>query len=406
MTILVVDIDAEREKYQQAFRVNNYEDNNLIFRTSFQQAKEFLVDDLETKKRHIDAIVVANTAYANGGDVIKAKELLETRNLMVTSFSGGNFRICSIPMIMVTPELPNSALVAGLLFDDMVEKNKSGNYTALINAVESQVKRWRQGVIYDLGELGLDHRRLKGFHSKEGFAKVYQPRIGKRAEAFFAQYTRIVSLEFIKHPDDLPYDWLTVTVEAIEKQVRHFSKGYRKHKPYNKYDNENTILHPLLIKNPAVLLRDSFVSFLHEKAFPQNAGFSKRPDFILKPAIPAHMHTQWFEVKKENVTLLKGKSKKEQLPTSDLTAHATQLYRYKKYAEGEGNKNIIEERLGFKPGKFNYVLLVGRGEETDKYREQINEIMTDHYKGISLLSFEDLERTSQHYLERFDRLAL
>lgn len=406
MTILVVDTVAEQETYKQAFRVHNYEDNNLIFCNTYQQAKEFLTDQLETKKRHIDVILVANTAYADSGDVIKAKELLETKDMLVGSYSGGNFRICAIPMIMVTPELPNRALISGMAFDDVVEKNRNGYYGALINAVESQVRRWRQDVIYDLGELGLDPKRLKGFVSKEAFTKQYQPRIGKRAESVFAQHTNIVSLEFIKYPDELPYDWITTTVAAIEKQVKRFGKGFRKHKPYNRYDNENTILHPLLKENPAVLLRDNFVDYHHEQGFPQSARFSKRPDFILQPPIPDLMTTEWFEVKKENVKLLKGKSKKEQFPTDALTKYALQVWRYKKYAEDKNNERVIANRLGYIPGKYSYALLIGRAEETDRYKEQLTELMTDHYHGINLVSYEDLERSSQHYLERFDRLKV
>lgn len=406
MKILVVDIRTEQEKYKQAFRVHNYEDNNLMFCNSFQEAKEFLANQLETLKHHIDAIVVANTAFSNGGDAIKAKELLAIRNMLTESYSGGNFRICAIPMILVTPELPNGALIEGLAFDAVVEKNKVGDYTVLIGVVEQQVRRWRQYVTDDLDELGLNAKKLKHFVHTQGYQKKYLPRIAKRAEMFFVQHTKVVSIEFIRNPGELEYDWLTASVSAIERQVLRFGKGFRKHKPYNRYDNENTILHPLLMENPAVLLRDNYASFLHERGFPEYARFSKRPDFILRPSIPEYMNTEWFEVKKENVSLLRGKSKKDKYPTADLTKFALQLWRYKKFAENKENETIIENRLGYKPGRFSYVLLAGRGEEKDKYQEEISELMIDQYYSLQLVSYEDLERLAKHYLERFDRLIL
>jgi hypothetical protein len=63
-----------------------------------------------------------------------------------------------------------------------------------------------------------------------------------------------------------------------------------------------------------------------------------------------------FEIKKENVSLLKGKSKKDKYPTAD--------------------------------------------------QEEISELMIDQYYGLQLVSYEDLERLAKHYLERFDRLIL
>lgn len=107
----------------------------------------------------------------------------------------------------------------------------------------------------------------------------------------------------------------------------------------------------------------AYTSFLHERGFPEYARFSKRPDFILRPSIPEYMNTEWFEVKKQNVSLLKGKSKKDKDPTADLTKFARQLWRYKKFAENKENETIIENRLGYKPGRFSYVLLPGEGKK-------------------------------------------
>jgi hypothetical protein len=254
MKILVADISTEQENYKQAFRIHNYEDNNLIFCNSFQEAKEFLSNQLETQKHHIDAIVVTYTAFSNGGDLIKAKELLAIRNMLTGSYSGGNFRICAIPMILVTPELPNSALIEGLTFNAVVEKNKVGDYTALIGAVELQVRRWRQYVNDDLDELGLKVKNLKHFVYTQGYQKKYLPRVAKRSEMFFVQHTKVVSIEFIRKPGELEYDWLTASVSAIERQVLRFGKGFRRHKPYNRYDNENTILHPWKIRRSCFVI--------------------------------------------------------------------------------------------------------------------------------------------------------
>ena len=99
MKILINDLPHFRETYIKIFKARNYEANELIFVNSFQECKEFIADKLDTRKLHVDLIITNDTSFTVY-DSLKATELLSLKNTNINSYSNGNFRICSIPIIL------------------------------------------------------------------------------------------------------------------------------------------------------------------------------------------------------------------------------------------------------------------------------------------------------------------
>ena len=100
MKILINDHDNTQLEYRKVFEQIGYEKNELIFQTSFQSTKEFLAQQLENNKHHIDLIITNDSEEGKNGDSLKSRELLYLKNSMTSSYSAGNLRICSIPILL------------------------------------------------------------------------------------------------------------------------------------------------------------------------------------------------------------------------------------------------------------------------------------------------------------------
>jgi hypothetical protein len=72
--ILINDIGLEKQRYINIFNEFGYEKNELIFCSSYEKSKTFIINYLDTKKLHIDLIITNDTSDTNN-DILKASEL-------------------------------------------------------------------------------------------------------------------------------------------------------------------------------------------------------------------------------------------------------------------------------------------------------------------------------------------
>ncbi|MDL5511180.1 hypothetical protein QSE00_05100 [Arenibacter sp. M-2] len=82
MKILINDFKSSEETYKNIFRNYGYEENELIFCNSFENLKLFIVEQLENKKLHIDAIITNESSTGNL-DSLQASKILRFRKVSI-----------------------------------------------------------------------------------------------------------------------------------------------------------------------------------------------------------------------------------------------------------------------------------------------------------------------------------
>lgn len=405
MKILINDLPEFRDSYTQIFKSRNYEENELIFLDSFQETKEFISEYLDTKKLHVDIIITNDTSYTHY-DSLKATELCALKNVITNSFSYGNFRICSIPIILYSEndtkfDLPHNS------FNAIIQKNAEGQHDFFLNQFEKTIKNWRKHLYDDLENLKIGTKNLATFHKSAFFKQYYQKNISHKAEEYFSNKTKIVSLEFIRLPNRLNYDWVILNNSIIESSLLKYIKTYKDHVKYDRKNNERTVLHEFFKKNRIVLLRDVYNDMQYEtNLYEVNATNSEECDFILKTEYPDFLKTTFFEVKKEDVKLFVKKDTKRPRFSASLFDHLDQIYGYKEFAENPINEFEVADKIGYSTNNFDYVLLAGRLEEKEEMKEHFDKKLSRMYNGITVYTYEELEEINSDYLDKFNRLKI
>ena len=214
MRILINDAPHTEEIYRRIFESSGYESNELIFQSSFENTHALMVQQLEINQLHIDLIITNQDSALGRAGVLQADRLRFFKNQLVSSYSNRNFRIAAIPLILYSDTEVTGPLPFG--YSAAVQKNQEGYHDPFIRQCETAVRAWRRQVLEDMEILHLKARGLANFpHSKE--AKDYFSRVVPRAEHYFSNVTKALSLEFIRCPVVLPYDWIQLTNVHLEQ---------------------------------------------------------------------------------------------------------------------------------------------------------------------------------------------
>ncbi|WP_299155899.1 Shedu anti-phage system protein SduA domain-containing protein [uncultured Christiangramia sp.] len=405
MRILINDFKHEQERYKNIFRNFGYEENELIFFDSFQRTKDFITEQLVKNKLHIDA-VITNESSKEIGNPLKAGELSHFKNDLKESYSKGNFRINAIPIILYSNNQERKNIkIAG--FDNTVMKNTEGQHDKIVSSLEGSIKNWRKELINDLESLNILKKDLLNFHESHFYKSYYKQEISRNSETYFLLKTNIVSQEFIKLPSPLIYDWLLLERNEIEQTIDAFNSTYNNHLKYDRQNNERTVLHDFFNKNKMILLREAFIDLEYEKnLYDLNGKTNEECDYILKTEFPDFLKTTFFEVKKEDVTFyVKKKTKRPQI-SSNYLSHLEQVWRYKQYSENNKNEEEIKSQIGYKTKNFEHILLAGRKEEKLEMNSKFSSDLDRMFKGISVITYEELEELNIEYYDKFNRLKV
>lgn len=402
MKILINDFEHTQKEYIQLFKSLGYEKNELIFFTSYERTKEFIKTHLEKNKLHID-LIITNESKDSGNDILKANELLFYKNNLNCSFSKSNFRISSIPIILYSKKDTKSLrFING--FNSIIKKNENGNHDFFLRECERTIKEWRKMLFTDLDNLGIGLKNLHNFCSSRYYKNYYQQNIQRNAEAHFINRTKILSVEFIKAPISLNYDWIRLKNREIEEAILRFIDTYKYHIKYDRNNNERTILHNFFNHYKCILLRDAYSDLEHElKLRELNIKQSQICDYILKTEFPDFLSTTFFEVKKEDVKFYINKHKKRPIPSGPFRSHLYQVEGYKEYAENPVHHKELTSKLKYNTNKFNFILLAGRYEEKEEMSYYFEKDLKK-FEGVDVLTYEELELININYLNKYNRL--
>jgi hypothetical protein len=405
MKILINDYEDTKDQYTKIFGNFGYEHNQLIFLNSFESTKDFIVTYLEKKKLHID-LIITNDSKDNGKDILKANQLSFFKNNLITSYSKENFRINSIPIILYSENETKSEKFLSS-FSSIINKNEFGEHDYFIHECEKAIKNWRKLLQEDLDALEIKPEQLPQFINSEFFNKYYFRKISNNAEHYFVNKTKIVSMEFIKAPTNLNYDWIVFHNNQIEEAILKYTDTYRNHVKYDRKNGERAILHEFFRQNRTILLRDIYNDLEYELNLKElKVKNSEECDFILKTEYPDFLATTFFEVKKEDVTFYVKKNTKRPQISSEFLSHLQQVWGYKEYTENPKHELELNTKLGYSTKKFDFVLLAGRLEEKEEMKNIFNSQINRMFEGIKVITYEELEEVNTNYLDKFNRLKI
>jgi hypothetical protein len=403
--ILINDYEETKEQYLKIFSSSGYESNSLLFVHSFNSCKEFIIRHLESGKLAIDLIITNDSAFTNN-DILKASELCFFKNCLSTSYSKGDFRICSIPILLYSEhDSKSSNFNSG--FNSIVQKNDFGKHSLFINECERVIKEWRKQLHEDLEVLELKVNDLTSFRNTAYFKNYYFAKISNNADYYFTNQTRLLSLEFIKCPKPLNYDWLLLSDKLIEEAILKYIDTYKNHLKYDRKNGERAILHQFFKNNRTVLLRDTYSDMKYELNLNElKSKDSEECDFILKTEYPEFLNTTFFEVKKEDVTFYVKKNTKRPQISSEFLSHLNQVWGYKQFTQNPINKVELHSKLEYRTDNFDFVLLAGRLEEKEEMKHLFEPEIKRMFEGVKVITYQELEDVNVSYLEKFSRLKI
>lgn len=405
MRILINDHEKTKEQYFKIFSSNGYENNSLIFVHSSESCKNFITKHLEGGKLAIDLIITNDSAYTDN-DILKATEVCFFKNCLSTSYSKGNFRISSIPILLYSKNDDKSNNF-NHGFNSIVKKNEYGKHRSFINECERLIKEWRKQLHIDLEALQIKIKDLPNFRNTLYYKNYYFKKITNNADHYFINKTKILSSEFIKCPMALNYDWVLLNDKTIEESIMRYIDTYKKHIKYDRKNGERAILHQFFKTYRTILLRDTYSDMKYELNLTElNSKNSEECDFILKTEYPEFLNTTFFEVKKEDVTFYVKKNTKRPQISSEFLSHLNQVWSYKQFAQNPINKVELFSKLEYQTDNLDFVLLAGRLEEKEEMKHLFEPEVKRMFEGVKVITYEELEDININYLKKFSRLKI
>ncbi|HEY9561268.1 MAG TPA: Shedu anti-phage system protein SduA domain-containing protein [Anseongella sp.] len=402
MKLLIVDTQASEERIRKIFLNEDYESNNLLFVNSVEDAKDFIANQLIRDRAHIDAIITNNVE--GNSELANAHHIVRFLNHSIESYSNQNFRVSSIPVVLHS-EAEDKSDLQNLGFNAIVKSNGLCSHRNLVDVVEDQIKKWRESFIEDLDRLELD-LSVESFFKNDSEKRRYVQRFGKNYPDSFSK-TNVLSMQFIRFPKTLDYDWITISDEMLESTLTVFRTTFRANIKYDRRQNERTIIHQLFLRNPSLLHRDSYADHKYELSLKEKQDNCRQNcDFILMPDLPSHQNTTFFEVKKENVKMMVKMNKKRPRFSSEMHDHLYQISDYRKYTTKPENAAELAVKMGYLPERNSFQLLVGRLDEKLEAKDIFREKLGDHFPGIEVVTYEELESLYIGYINKLGRLRV
>lgn len=404
MKILINDYLHCKEDYISIFNQFGYEKNELIFCTGFQDTKEFIIQHLVQNKLHIDIIITNDSMDDQQEDVLKSAGLRFFLRSLNESYSKGNLKIAAIPLLLYSNHEGRTTRLHG--YDGIVQKNSSGDHRHFVFHVEKLIRHWRGKLRSDLELLGIRPSDLVNFPLSRHY-KDYRRNILPKAEYYACHKVHVLSLEFLKCPHFLPYNWLIQTAEDIERPLDLYYKTLNDHQKYYKGKNERTVWHRLFMENQQLLKRDAYDGFLHEKQLRQSDKHRKQIcDFIRTTQFPKELATNFLEVKREDHRYYSNKKSKRPQFTANFYRSLNQLWDYMRYALNPANEQELCNALRYVTKNFDFTLLAGSKEEKEEMQESFSVDLMDHYPGIQVVSFQEFGESYESYLNKDERVRI
>src|SRR3546814_11364071 len=100
------------------------------------------------------------------------------------------------------------------------------------------------------------------------------------------------------------------------------------------------------------------------------------------------------------------RSKKRPRFSSEMHDHLYQISDYRKYTTKPENAAELAVKMGYLPERNSFQLLVGRLDEKLEAKDIFREKLGDHFPGIEVVTYEELESLYIGYINKLGRLRV
>lgn len=375
MTVLFIsNKPVEQDRYVNHF--GDYcEPGDLHLIYDLHSAKEFLINNLIQKQKHVDFVV---TDWMFGRE--NAKSLLFWLRNSEDIYSDRNFQIRSLPVLLLQdPNNYSSYIEDGfnsIIYD--FPRNQASTRTA----VKSTITAWRLLVADDLELIGLDPKTQRLYpNQRKNFISYYR--------------LKVLTRHFVDHRSKtMSYTWATADLAQLDNaNEMYWNKMARTIRNPPKYLEKE--FHNFFLRNPTFIKGEWFSTssseMLYEKHFYKtNSRSYEEPDFINKPFDYSFRSPEIFEVKRQSQKIFRYRKEKF---TGKARKSFEQVKRYRDYmlSKDPNNKEYIKRHLGKLYEEFEFALLMGSEEEIEEHHDLLFELKRDFdFEEVNLYTYEEL----------------
>lgn len=361
--------------------------DDLYLYTDLEKAKDFLIENVINKQKHLDFII----SDWNFG-ISNSKTLLDWVKNSDETYSSLNFQFRSLPFLIIEdPDVQSSLISEG--FDEVIQEFPNDT-SKLYFGVKSAIKAWRYLLAEDLELIGLDPKTMKEYPSQRNN---------------FISYFRlnVLTRQFVDNKSKkLNYIWNSPDIVSLQNSNQQFyDKVYWTTINPPRYLEKE--FHQFFLKYPTFIKGEDYISTENEMLYEKHLYYdnSRRyiePDFINKPYEYSLRNPEIFEVKRHTQKLLRFN--KENF-LSNTKKSFQQVIKYKKYMNSTNpyEQNYVKKYLGKLYDNYEYTLLIGSLDEKLEYEDLIEKLKKDYDFGdINLLTYDEL---LDRHIKVCDRLS-
>jgi hypothetical protein len=367
--------------------------NNIIGFEDIYSIEDFFVNSTLGKgvAQHIDLVIADDVIAANKYQ----SNLCEWLRGIDDAFSGGNFRLSSIPMILCKRDIiqsENSASLYNATYNATLPFSEDDRDLRIILKSRQLVKAWRKEVLNDLSTLDIDPKVLEAFGSNFKSVFTHYSRFSKDFEYYFSR-TKIISKDFIRSPKTLDYAWMSENkIIEIERSLDQYVKIIKDLERRNKKAFERPVLHRFYNQYKFFLARDIFDEPIYEKRYYVSTTTSAYhiPDFTLPAAFPGFTATSISEIKRHDI-FFEYDPKHHQYFTP---------YTLKALMQASSYQDDFEA-AGLFANKFQMDLVIGLDERCTEF---IRRKLSKHFSTINVTTHNELIAMVEDYYKRLRSL--
>jgi len=362
--------------------------NNIIGFEDIYNAEDFFVNSTLGKgvAQHIDLVIADDIITGNKYQ----SNLCEWLRGIDDAFSGCNFRLSSIPIILCKRDIIQSEDDTSL-YNATLPFSEDDRDLRIISKSKRLVGAWRKEILNDLSILEIDPKVLEAFGNNFRSVFTHYSRFSKDVEYYFSR-TKIVSKDFIKSPKALDYAWMSENkILEIEKSLDQYLKIIRDLERRNKKAFERPVLHKFYNQHKFFLARDIFGEQIYEKRYYVSSTSAYHvPDFTLPAAFPGFTATSISEIKRHDI-FFEYDPKRHQYFTP---------YSLKALMQASSYQDDFEA-AGLFANNFQMDLIIGLD---DRRTEFIRRKLSKHFSTINVTTHNELIAMVEDYYKRLRSL--
>lgn len=355
---------------------------------SIIEADAFIARELVTHQKQLDVIIM---------DLFEDERrsardfCYDLRSDHRHTYSEYNFKVSSIPIVLMFPGRINREQYLNFGFDEIVDTSFDTFYSTLLSVTKDVVKKWRNIVYDDLELLKVGQKQI--------FTKAdYNTQRSK------SEITKILSEYYVRKQSRLTLPWFQRDHYRLEEGLELFVRKIKEAE--NSAKKEEKKFHQVINAYDELLLRGSYSHYFYEPHFPKTLNHDIAiPDYILR-----HYYSdREIEVMEFKTPNEKFYRKTDFHPTvrNKIFTHVGQVKDYKDYLEDPKNEEHLQTQLGLNPIKVHYNLVIGRRDDF-MLNHTLYERRARHFNlnDVNIVTFDDLVEFGERYYNEMATLSV